>query len=401
MRSFLFLGALSVFCVGSMSAQQTVVVTSAGGAGGTGHFADGTAWPTTGGFTFEVGLFPAGFDPAKEARATWSAAWTALRPTVETGTVATWFRDGASALFSIGGTGAYASAGEQYYVWGANTRSPRAGAEWILLTNPAWRVVAGSTARLPDMYDTTDAGTLAVFGELLRKGKDLQSSPAFTGELRLVGQAADFTVVAGEPATLSVKAGGAGFAYQWYAGSKGDTTRPLAGARQATYTVGSVPRTSTFWVRVSDGVTAIDSETITITATDVDAGIAATQTLVLATHEMDNWVTLGAEILYSGAPSCLDFAALLPPGWRFIGSESVAASRRPAAGATELIEWSWSAVPASPLKLRYTVVAPAGTSGEAVLTALVTVVREGVTSHHLVQPEPLRLRGTSLTTAAP
>ena len=80
---------------------------------------------------------------------------------------------------------------------------------------------------------------------------------------------------------------------------------------------------------------------------------------------------------------------------------TVAASRRPAAGATELIEWSWSAVPASPLKLRYTVVAPAGTSGEAVLTALVTVVREGVTSHHLVQPEPLRLRGTSLTTAAP
>ena len=294
MRSLCLLGALSAFFVGALAAQQTVVVTSAAGAGSTGRFADGTAWPTTGGFTFQVGLFPAGFDPAKEARATWSAAWTALRPTVASGAVDAWFLDGTQALFSISGTTGLAGAtagGEQYYVWGATTRSARPGAEWILLTNPAWRVVAGQTARLPDMFATTDAGTVAVFGERVGGGRELQSAPAFPGELRLMGQTTDFAVVAGEPATLSVKAGGSGFAYQWYTGRKGDTSQPLPRARQATYTLPSVLRTATFWVRLTDGVTNLDSETITVTATEAGAGITATQSFVAGTSDHDHSIT--------------------------------------------------------------------------------------------------------------
>lgn len=403
MRSLLLLGACCAFCFGSMSAQQTVVVTSAAGADGAGRFADGSAWPTTGGFTFEVGIFAAGFDPAKEARATWLAAWTPLGSTVAAGAVNAWFRDGASELFSIsgtsGGSGA-ATGGEQYYVWGATTRSPRAAAEWILLTNTAWLKVAGGTARLPDMFTTTDAGTVAVFGELVRGGRGLESAPAFPGELRLVGQAADFAVVAGEPATLSVKAGGSGFAYQWYAGRKGDTARPLPGARQATYTLPSVPSTATFWARVSDGVNAIDSETITLTATDAGAGVAATQTVVAASPEAEGRVTVAAEISFAGAPSRVEFAALLPAGWQLVSSES-AGARGPAAGASELIEWSWSVLPASPVTLRYTVAAPAGAGREPAVTALLTVVRDGVTSRHLVQPEALRLRAGGGATAVP
>ena len=104
MRALFLWGALSAVGVGVLSAHQTVVVTSAAGAGGMGRFADGRAWPTTGGFAFEVGYFAAGFDPAKEARASWAGAWTALRPSGESGTVDTWFRDGSSELFSIAGT---------------------------------------------------------------------------------------------------------------------------------------------------------------------------------------------------------------------------------------------------------------------------------------------------------
>lgn len=403
MRSLLLLGALSVCVVGAAMAQQTVVVTSVAGAGGTGRFADGAAWPTTGGFSFEVGLFPAGFDPAKEARATWSAAWTTLRPTVARGAVNAWFRDGDSALFSISGTAGssvVATGGEQYYVWGYNHRGPRKGAEWILLTNPAWRVIPGDTARLPDMFDTTDAGTVAVYGELLRGGRDLQSAPAFTGELRLTGQVADFAVVAGEPATLSVKAGGSGFAYQWYAGRKGDTSQPLAGARRPTYDLRSVQRTATYWVRLSDGVTSLDSETITVTATDGGVGITATQ-MFAAVARPGEPVEIRAEVSFDGAPSRVDFSAILPTGWQLIGSESATVSRRPAAGAIELVEWTWTEVPASPLSLRYTVLPPPGMSADAAVTAMVTADREGITSRRLVQPELLRLRGTGLKTVAP
>ena len=403
MRSLFLLGALSAFFVGALAAQQTVVVTSAAGAGSSGRFADGTAWPTTGGFTFQVGLFPAGFDPAKEARATWSAAWTALRPTVASGAVDAWFLDGTQALFSISGTTALAGAaagGEQYYVWGATTRSARPGAEWILLTNPAWRVVAGQTARLPDMFATTDAGTVAVFGERLGGGRELQSAPAFPGELRLMGQTTDFAVVAGEPATLSVKAGGSGFAYQWYTGRKGDTSQPLPRARQATFTLPSVPRTASFWVRLTDGVTNLDSETITVTATEAGAGITATQSFV-AGPRPGLPVEIRAEVSFEGAPSRVDFAALLPPGWQLVGSESAGARRRPAAGATEVMEWSWSEVPASPLSLRYTVLPPPGLSAAAAITALVTVERGGMSSRHLVYPEQLRLTTAGDAPVAP
>ena len=389
MRSLFLVGALSALCVASLSAQQTVVVTSAAGAGGEGRFADGTAWPTTGGFSFEAGLFPAGFDPAKEAPATWSAAWTALRPSVAAAAVNTWYRDGSSTLFSLSGTSGPAGAatdGEQYYVWGTNTRGPRVGTEWILLTNPAWRRAPGGTARLPDLFDTTDAGTIAVLGELLHGGRDLQSAPAFTGELRLIGQVADFAVVAGEPATLSVKAGGAGFAYQWYAGAKGDTSRPLAGARRATYTLPTVPRTATFWVRLSDGVKSLDSETITVTATEAGTGITATQTFSAEARPGEP-VEIRAEVAFAGAPSRVDFAAILPPGWQLVDSEGAGANRRPAAGATELIEWSWSEAPTSPLSLRYTVLPPSGPSAAPALTALVTVERGGITSRQLVQPQ--------------
>lgn len=391
MRSIFLVGALSALCFASLSAQQTVVFTSAAGAGGEGRFADGAAWPTAGGFTFEVGLFPAGFDPAKEAPATWSAAWTALRPSVAAAAVTSWYRDGSSTLFSISsistsGPAVSADLGEQYYVWGANARVPHVGTEWILLTNPAWRRATGGTARLPDMFDTTDTGTIAVIGELLHGGRDLRSAPAFTGELRLIGQVADFAVLAGEPATLSVKAGGAGFSYQWYTGAKGDTSRPLAGARKATYTLPSVPRTATFWVRLSDGVKNLDSETITVTATEAGTGITATQTFS-ADARSGEPVEIRAEVNFAGAPSRVDFAALLPPGWLLVGSESAGAHRRPAAGATELIEWSWLEAPTSPLRLRYTVLPPPGLSAATALTALVTVERGGITSRQLVQPQ--------------
>lgn len=108
-----------------------------------------------------------------------------------------------------------------------------------------------------------------------------------------------------------------------------------------------------------------------------------------------------AEVSFEGAPSRVDFAALLPLGWQLVGSESAGARRRPAAGATEVMEWSWSEVPASPLSLRYTVLPPPGLSAAAAITALVTVERGGMTSRHLVYPEQLRLTTAGDAPVAP
>ena len=128
----------------------------------------------------------------------------------------------------------------------------------------------------------------------------------------------------------------------------------------------------------------------TVTATESGAGITATQRFGAGARAGEP-VEIRAEVNFEGTPSRVNFATLLPPGWQLVGSESASADRRPAAGATELIEWSWSEGPASPLRLRYTVLPPPGLSVAAALTALVTVERGGLTARRLVQPEQLNL----------
>ena len=163
--------------------------------------------------------------------------------------------------------------------------------------------------------------------------------------------------------------------------------------------VPAVARTGTYWARVSDGVKSVASEPITVTATEAGLGITATQSFGAGARPGEP-VEIRADVSFEGEPSRVNFAALLPPGWQLVGSESAGAERRPVAGATDLIEWSWAEGSASPVRLRYTVLPPPGLSGAAVVSALVTVERGGLTARRLVQPEQLHLPG-GLGTAAP
>ncbi|MGA8808641.1 MAG: hypothetical protein WB973_12260, partial [Thermoanaerobaculia bacterium] len=63
---------------------------------------------------------------------------------------------------------------------------------------------------------------------------------------------ADAAVTSGSTATFVVKAIGTAH-YQWYRGQSHDTSQPIAGATQESYTTGVMTETQSFWVRVSDG----------------------------------------------------------------------------------------------------------------------------------------------------
>ena len=83
---------------------------------------------------------------------------------------------------------------------------------------------------------------------------------------------------------------------------------------------------------------------------------------------------------------------LLPTGWTFAGDGGSAGETRPAAGATELLEWAWTNIPASPITFTYTVNVPAGEAGARSLSAL--VVARGLAGSPgpqqvLANPEPL------------
>ena len=79
-------------------------------------------------------------------------------------------------------------------------------------------------------------------------------------------QPASQTIASGQTATLSVVATGtAPLTYQWYVGTSGTTTTPIAGATASSYTTPALTSTTSYWVRVSNASGTADSATATIT----------------------------------------------------------------------------------------------------------------------------------------
>lgn len=65
-------------------------------------------------------------------------------------------------------------------------------------------------------------------------------------------------------ATLSVQAIGTSLRYQWYVGTTGVTTLPIAGATGATYLTPKLTANMSFWVRVANSAGTADSRTATV-----------------------------------------------------------------------------------------------------------------------------------------
>ncbi len=83
-------------------------------------------------------------------------------------------------------------------------------------------------------------------------------------------QPSDQTVSSGSSATLTVSAAGTSpLTYQWYIGSSGDTSHPIAGATQPSYTTRLLFSDRTFWVRVSN-LESVDSTAAVISVISPD-----------------------------------------------------------------------------------------------------------------------------------
>lgn len=388
-------GGLLAGCLAATGwAQQSVTATSSGGVGGLGRFSTGQAWPVSGtsGMAFELGVFTAGFDPAVQPKAAWAGAWTSARGARSSNDVDTWFLDGTATYFSIQGSSsplaAVPTAGTQYYIWGSNSRTVAGTSEWILLTNPAWTVVAGTTPQIPVFFDTKDAGTVAVFGTLSNGGRDLQSAKVLAA-VDLLAFTGNVLVPAGQAATLKVSAVGTGLTYQWYKGPSGDTSAPVPEARAATLVIGGLTTATSYWVRISDGTNTVNSPAAVVALATGPAAVVATQQLVSPGYVAGDRVAITVTFTSTAQLSRLDLAVLLPAGWSLVGETGLGATRRPAVGTQEFLDWSWSNVPAGTSALTYTVAVPAGTTGVASLAGLVAHVMGGFEYQGLVAPDPL------------
>jgi hypothetical protein len=132
----------------------------------------------------------------------------------------------------------------------------------------------------------------------------------------------------------------------------------------------------------------------TATSTAVVAGVVATGTG--ATHVVaaggyipGTTVTITNAFSYVGVATGLSWHVLLPDGWSYASSAGAPGDTSPAAGATSLLDWTWTTVPASPVTFTYTLNVPPTATGNQALVALATLTQNGVGLVLLVQPDPL------------
>ena len=136
-------------------------------------------------------------------------------------------------------------------------------------------------------------GTYLAVGD----GKIFQSSPDSTA-IALGPISADQIVVAGQSATLTVAATGSNLSYQWYRGPASDVSAPVSGGTAATLTVPAVAAGATYWARITNATTFVDSPVLRVAIAAAPSFSAVSPGLELAAGQM---VTLDAPV--SGFPT--------------------------------------------------------------------------------------------------
>lgn len=136
----------------------------------------------------------------------------------------------------------------------------------------------------------------------------------------IVTQPASSAIFTGQTAVLSIVVSGPPpLTYQWYLGSSGNTTQPIAGATNASFTTPALNNTVTYWVRTANVYGSVDSQTGTITVlplpdTDADGLPDAWETA----HSLNASSSLGdhgrrGDPDRDGLPNLLEYAMGLNP----------------------------------------------------------------------------------------
>ena len=95
-------------------------------------------------------------------------------------------------------------------------------------------------------------------------GTVLQSLP-IAGMPAISIQTASHIVRPGLSTMLTAVTSGAGLSYQWYRGTSGDTSQPIAGATGTSLALSAVTADQSYWLRVTNAVERVDGATIDIT----------------------------------------------------------------------------------------------------------------------------------------
>ncbi len=203
------------------------------------------------------------------------------------------------------------------------------------------------------------------------------------------GAPADQLAFVGAEVTFSVEASGGSLSYQWRKDGQ-----ILAGAtqRELIFNVADPAAAGAYDVVVQNVV----GSTVSIPATLTVWNWAATHVTTTDGFESGGTVTVNSTLTYSGPVEGLTWSVLMPrdvagTAWTLVEATGDSGAISPTVGDTELLEWSWTTMPASPIAFSYTLAVPAGTQGVHRLRAMVTPVAAGAEYEALVRPAPLVL----------
>jgi hypothetical protein len=158
---------------------------------------------------------------------------------------------GQTATLSVVATGTAPLSYQWYQGPSGDTSNPISGATGSSYTTPALTSTTSYWVQVSNVVGSVNSNTATI---------TVQTGPAITT------QPANQTINSGQTATLTVVATGtAPLTYQWYQGSSGDTSNPIAGATNSSYTTPALTATSSYWVKVSNVVGSVNSSTATIT----------------------------------------------------------------------------------------------------------------------------------------
>lgn len=211
---------------------------------------------TSGTFTPDAGTYLMSLSPVISGRS-FPASYQTL--TVSTGTITTPMinTQPASVTIGTGGTATFnvvASGGSLGYQWYAGnsgvTTNPVSGANGSSFTTPVLTTTSSYWVRVSNSAGAVNSNTASA---TVLTPPNIASQPVST------------TVISGNTATFSVTATGTSPAYQWYLGSSGNTSSPIAGATGSSFTTPALTTTNSYWVRISNAVGNSDSTTATAT----------------------------------------------------------------------------------------------------------------------------------------
>ena len=239
---------------------------------------------------------------------------------------------------------------------------------------------------------SADAGSYTV---VVTNGAGAVTSAAavltVTPIVQITSAPANVVIVANDRAQLNVVAAGSGaLTYQWYQGESGVTTTPLAGATTATLVTPGLGVTTRYWVRITDAAGNVGDSGAAVVTVSASSPLVVTQVIAGSGYEAGGVVAITNTLTYTGvAPTSVQWATLLPSGWKYLGSGGQEGGVRPTYKSGDLLEWTWTTVGASPLEFSYMVKVPAGTTGDQVIAALVSSQQAGTSYQTLAKPDPL------------